>query len=286
MESPRASEGRELQVGGRLGPYRLEDVLGEGGMGIVFRAIRDPDGETVALKVLKQALVRDETLRRRFVHEGRAAQEVRHKNLVPTLDAGEIEGRPYLAVAYVRGRSLAERIKDEGQFSIDDVLDIAAGIGSGLDALHSRGLVHRDVKSANVLLNENGTAMLTDFGLAKGHAYTVLTRAGQVVGTLDYLAPELIKGEQATPSTDLYALGCLVFECLTGSPPFAGKPIFEVGVAHLEEQPPDPCTIRPDLPQSLGWVVLQALAKDPARRSTSATAYAMMLRVAAREQSQ
>jgi serine/threonine protein kinase len=285
MEPSRASEGRELEVGGRLGPYRLEDVLGEGGMGIVFRARREPDGETVALKVLKQALVRDETLRRRFVHEARAAQEVTHKNLVPTLDAGEIEGRPYLTVAYVRGHSLAERIKDEGQLPVNAALDIAAGIGSGLDALHNRGLVHRDVKSANVLLDENGTAMLTDFGLAKGHAYTVLTRTGQVVGTLDYLAPELIKGEQATTYTDLYALGCLVFECLAGTPPFAGKPLYEVGLAHLEEPPPDPCAIRPDLPRSLGWVVLQALEKDPARRPTSGTAYAMMLRVAAREQS-
>ena len=284
MESPGVSAGRELEVGGRLGPYRLEDVLGEGGMGIVFRAVRDPDGETVALKVMKQSLVGDETFRRRFVHEARAAQEVMHKNLVPILDAGEIEGRPYLAVAYVRGGSLAERIKDEGQLSLDVVLDIAAGIGSGLDTLHDRGLFHRDVKSANVLLDENGTAMLTDFGLAKGRAYTVLTRAGQVMGTLDYLAPELIRGEPATTSTDLYALGCLVFECLTGGPPFAGKPMYGLGVAHLEEQPPDPRTIRPDLPTSLAWAVLQALEKDPARRPTSATAYAMMLRVAAREQ--
>ena len=128
--------------------------------------------------------------------------------------------------------------------------------------------------------------MLTDFGIAKGRAYTVLTRAGQVVGTLDYLAPELIRGEHAASSTDLYALGCLVFECLTGSPPFAGKPMYEVGVAHLEEQPPDPCTIRPDLPRSLGWAVLQALDKDPGRRPTSGRAFAMMLRVAAREQGQ
>ena len=105
------------------------------------------------------------------------------------------------------------------------------------------------------------------------------------MGTLDYLAPELIRGEEATTSTDVYALGCLVYECLTASPPFSGKPMFEVGVAHLEEQPPDPATMRPDLPKSLAWVVLQALEKDPARRPTSATAYATMLRVAVRETS-
>jgi serine/threonine-protein kinase len=283
MESARSSGGSELQVGGRLGPYRLEEILGEGGMGIVFRAVRDSDGEEVALKVLKRVFVEDETFRRRFVHEGRAAQEVEHRHLVPILEAGEIEGRQYLAVAYVRGRSLADRVKEEGPLEVDFALDVAAGVGSGLDALHEFGIVHRDVKSANVLLDENRTALLTDFGLAKGRAYTVLTKAGQVMGTLDYLAPELIRGEQATKETDLYALGCVVFECLIGSPPFAGKPIYEVGIAHLEEPPPDPSELRPELPKTLGWAALRALEKDPARRPTSATAFATMLRVAARD---
>ena len=123
------------------------------------------------------------------------------------------------------------------------------------------------MKSANVLLDENRTALLTDFGLAKGRAYTVLTKAGQVMGTLDYLAPELIRGEQATKETDLYALGCVVFECLIGSPPFAGKPIYEVGIAHLEEPPPDPSELRPELPKTLGWAVTPG-----AREGSRATA--------------
>ena len=279
MESARVP-GEELQVGGRLGPYRLEEILGEGGMGIVFRAVREHDGEQVALKVLKKMFVEDDTFRQRFVHEGRAAAEVQHRHLVPILDAGEIEGRQYLAVVHIRGRSLAERIRDGGPLPVEATLGVAAGVGSGLDALHEHGMVHRDVKAANVLLDENGTALLTDFGLAKGRAYTVLTKAGQVMGTLDYLAPELIRGEPATTATDLYALGCLVFECLIGSPPFAGKPIYEVGIAHLEEPPPDPSELRPELPESLGWAVVQALNKDPARRPTSGTAYATMLRVA------
>jgi serine/threonine-protein kinase len=283
MQSASVSEPGELQVGDTLGPFALIGVLGEGGMGIVFKAVREPGGETVALKVLKKGLMQDETFRRRFVHEGRAAQEVRHKHLVPIVDAGEVGGRQYLAVAYVAGRSLNERIKEEGPLPVADVLDIIAGVGSGLDALHDSGLFHRDVKSANVLLDENGTAMLTDFGLAKGRAYTVLTKAGQVLGTLDYLAPELIRGEQATTASDIYALGCLVYECLTGVPPFAGKPMYELGVAILEEPPPDPSEVRPELPKALSWAALQALEKDPARRPTSATAYATMLRVAARE---
>jgi serine/threonine-protein kinase len=280
MESARAS-GEELQVGGRLGPYHLQEILGEGGMGIVFRALQEPDGREVALKVLRRVFVEDETFRRRFTHEGRAAQQVTHKHLVPIIEAGEVDGRQYLAVAYVSGRSLADRIAEEGVLDVDFTIDVAAGVGAGLDALHQEGIVHRDVKSANVLLDGNGTALLTDFGLAKGRAFTVLTKAGQVMGTLDYLAPELIRGEQATTASDLYALACVVFECLIGTPPFAGKPIFEVGIAHLEQPPPDPSQLRPELPPSLGWAVIQGLEKDPARRPTSATAYATMLRVAA-----
>jgi serine/threonine-protein kinase len=270
----------ELQVGGQLGPYRLEEILGEGGMGIVFRAVRDHDGEEVALKVLKRAFIEDETFKRRFVHEGRAAQEAQHKHLVPILEAGEIDGRQYLAVAYIRGRSLLERIKDGGPLDVEYAVKVAAGVGAALDALHELGIVHRDVKAANVLLDESGDAMLTDFGLAKGRAYTVLTKAGQVMGTLDYLAPELIRGEPATKATDLYALSCVVYECLVGIPPFAGKPIYEVGIAHLEEVPQDPCELRPELPTSLGWAVLRGLEKDPAQRPPSGTAYATMLRVA------
>jgi serine/threonine-protein kinase len=284
MDSPQSGSS-ELQVGGRLGPYRLEEILGEGGMGIVFRAVRDHDGEEVALKVLKRAFVDDETFRRRFVHEGRAAQEAQHKHLVPILEAGEIEGRQYLAVAYVRGRSLLERIKDGGALDVDFAVNVAAGVGSALDALHELGIVHRDIKSANVLLDERNEAMLTDFGLAKGRSYTVLTKAGQVMGTLDYLAPELIRGEPATTATDLYALACVIYECLIGMPPFAGKPIYEVGIAHLEEIPQDPSVLRPELPPSLGWAVLRGLEKDPAQRPPSATAYATMLRVAVKSSS-
>src|SRR5205085_10034952 len=142
---------------------------------------------------------------------------------------------------------------------------------AGLDALHAAGLVHRDVKPANVLFDENGRALLTDFGLAKGPAYTVLTRTGQIVGTLDYLAPELIRGGPASPATDVYALGCLAYECATGQPPFAGKSIFGLSSAILDQDPDDPCTLRPDMPAAMGWAVLQALAKDPAERPPTAT---------------
>jgi serine/threonine protein kinase len=266
---------------GFVGPYRLESVLGEGAVGTVYRAVRTSDGYVVALKVLKPRLAADETFRRRFAHEARAAQEVEHKHLVPIVDAGEADGHWYLAVAFIDGRTLDDRLA-EGTLALDEILRVAAGVGAALDALHGKGLVHRDIKPANIMLNAEGSALLTDFGLAKGPAYTVLTRPGQVVGTLDYLAPELIRGEEATPATDLYALGCVVYECVAGQPPFAGKGILEIGMAHLDEEPPDPLDTRPDLPSGLTWALKQALAKDPAERPPTAAAYANMLSVAAR----
>jgi serine/threonine-protein kinase len=264
-----------------VGPYRLESVLGEGAVGTVYRAVRISDGQVVALKVLKGRLGADEVYQRRFAHEARAAQAVQHKHLVPIIEAGEADGRSYLAVAFVGGRTLEDRL-DGGPLPLEQFLRLAAGVGAGLDALHAAGLVHRDIKPSNIMLDDVGSALLTDFGLAKGPAYTVLTRPGQVVGTLDYLAPELIKGQEASPASDLYALGCVVYECVAGQAPFAGKSVLEIGMAHLDEQPPDPLEHRPELPSGLRWALDQALAKDPAERPPTATAFANMLAVAAR----
>jgi eukaryotic-like serine/threonine-protein kinase len=269
-----------LQAGHRLGPYRIEARLGQGGMGMVFRAAGD-DGRVVALKVLRDELVADEAFRRRLAREARAAAGVRHPNLVPVLDVGEADGRVYLAVGYVEGRSLAERLAADGPLGVPELVRLAAEVGDGLEALHGRGIVHRDVKPANILLATDGTAVLGDFGLAKNRAWTVLTRPGQVLGTLAYLAPERIRGEPAGPLSDLYALGCVLYECLAGSPPFAGRGVLRVGMAHLEEEPGDPAAGRADVPPALAWTVRQALAKDPARRPPSPAALARMLRLAA-----
>src|SRR5437016_4700915 len=240
----------ERGVGDRLGPYRIEARLGEGAVGVVFRAVLEPGGTVVALKLLKQRLGDDETFRARFVHEARAARHVEHDHLVPVLDAGEVDGTSFIVSGYVAGGSLEDRLRSEGPFELDELLRLAAEIGTGLDALHNEGLVHRDIKPSNVRLHEDGRAAITDFGLAKGPAYTVLTKPGQVMGTLDYLAPELIRGEAATPSTDIYAFGCVVYECITGAPPFGGKSLFEIGTAHLNISPPDPGETRPEVTPS------------------------------------
>jgi serine/threonine protein kinase len=264
-------------LGHRLGPFRLKAILGEGGMGLVYRAVREPGDELVAVKVLKRALSRDPVYRQRFEREARVASGVDHRHLVTVLESGEDDGVHYLVMAYVDGRSLGQRIEQKGPLSLSESVRIVAEVASGLDALHAAGLVHRDVKPSNIMLDEQGAAALTDFGLARGEAFTVLTRPGEVMGTLDYLAPELIAGAAASPSSDIYALGCVAYECLTGAAPFAGRGMFEVAVAHVEEEPPDPAEKRADLPSALSWGALQALAKDPARRPTTARAYARML---------
>jgi serine/threonine protein kinase len=270
----------KLAAGDILGPYRLESPLGEGGAGVVFRAKHD-DGRTVALKVLRAELGEDETYRRRFLHEARAAEEVSHDNLVPIVEAGEHEGRYYLATLYVEGSTVEQRVSADGPLPVPDVVRICSDIASALDALHDASIIHRDVKASNVMLRDDGTALLTDFGLAKGQAYTVLTAPGSVMGTIEYLAPELIRGEPATRASDLYALACTAFECTTGHTPFAASSSFQIGLAHLQENPPDPAQDRDDWTPALSTALLSGLAKDPAERPSTATEYADALRTAA-----
>jgi serine/threonine-protein kinase len=251
-------------------------------MGIVFRAVREKDGETVALKVLRDELAGDELYRRRFHREGRIAREVVHRHIVPVVDFGEASGRLYIATRFVRGASLAERIAAQGALPVAEALRLASDLGAGLDSIHARGLVHRDVKPANVMIDERGAAALTDFGLARGIADTVLTKTGAVVGTVDYLAPEIIRGQPASRSSDIYAFGCLLYESLAGAAPFADKAYVDALLAHVRQEPLDLSVFRADVPAGLSWTVLTALAKDPGERPPTATAFARLVRTSAK----
>jgi serine/threonine-protein kinase len=272
--------GRELQPGENLGPYRLDELLGEGGMGLVFKATRESDGAVVALKVMRFELIEDPVFGRRFEQEARAAAEVTEPHLVPVLEAGQADGRRFLASQFIDGKTLDELL-DGGPLDVADTARYTQHVGAGLQALHEAGIVHRDLKPSNVIIDATGTAMLTDFGLAKGRAYTVLTKPGQVMGTLDYLAPELVKGEPASPATDIYALGCTVYECIAGQPPFADKEGIQVGLAHVAEPPPALSEFRDDLSPEFEAAVLSALAKDPAQRPQTAVEYGERLAQAA-----
>jgi serine/threonine protein kinase len=269
-------------AGQRVGPYHLLAPLGQGAMGIVFRARRDPDGESVAVKILRDELAEDELYRHRFEREARIASDVLHEHIVPVVDFGHASGRLYLASVYVVGVPLSARIASEGALSLEESLGIVRDLAAALEALNVRGIVHRDVKPANVMVSESGVIALTDFGLARGIAETVLTKTGAVVGTVDYLAPELIRGQPASHASDVYALGCVLYECLTGAPPFAGRPYVDALLAHVRDEPASLMASRAEVSPDVSWAVLRALAKDPADRPSTATAYARLVRASAR----
>jgi serine/threonine-protein kinase len=263
-----------------VGPYRVASLLGKGGMGQVYEAI-GPGRDHVALKVVKPDIARDAVFRRRFEREASIAQRVVHSHVVPVLDVGEHRGIPYLVQRYIEGGSLQERLERDGTLDVARAIKIALWVAAGLDALHAEGLVHRDVKPGNILLDQEGVAYITDFGLAKDHQASVLTRPGQALGSLDYMAPEQIRGEQVTAATDVYALGCVMCECLCGTPPFADRQGIRVLWAHLQDEPPDVSALREDLPGDLGAAIRFGLEKDPAARPPTATAYARLLQIAA-----
>ena len=257
-----------------VGRYRLRRLLGEGALGLVYEALGE-DGATVAVKVLRPEQAADADARARFVREARLAARIASRHVVPVLEVGET----YLVLPFYPRGSLARLLREEGKLGLDQSVRLAAELGRGLDALHEHGILHRDVKPSNVLLADDGTAALADFGLARASDSTRITHDGQLVGTPHYLAPELIEGAEATRASDVYALGCLLYECVAGEPPFTGRPA-EIGFAHLAEAPPDPRERRPELSGEVALALLAALEKAPQARPTSGTALARMLHVA------
>jgi len=267
-------------VGATVGPYRVQSVIGVGGMGRVYRAV-GAGGELVALKLVRDDLAEDSVFRKRFEREARIAQQIANPHVVPVLDTGEHEGVPYLSQRFVEGGSLEQKLEREGRLDVPTTLHICAQVADGLDALFAGGMVHRDVKPGNVLLEADGTALITDFGLAKDSQGTNLTRPGQALGSMDYMSPEQIRGEAVAAATDVYALGCVICQCLSGAPPFADRKGMRVLWAQLQDEPPDPTTELEGVPAALGPAVLRALEKDIAKRPQSAGEYARLLYEAA-----
>ena len=268
----------ESRIGGKVGGYRIESVLGVGGMGIVYRA-SGPDNKRVALKLIKEDLAWDETFLRRFRREARIAQTVSNPHVVPVLDTGEHDGLPYLAALFIEGGSLERRLERTGPLDVPTVVRICAQVADGLAALWAAGMVHRDIKPGNILLDPAENAFITDFGLAKDSQGTALTRPGQALGSMDYMAPEQIRGEQVTAATDIYALGCVIFECIEGRPPFADRGGLQVLWAHLRDEPPDPT--RDDIPAEFTQALKVALRKQPSERPSTSVEYARSLSRAA-----
>jgi serine/threonine protein kinase len=268
------------RVGTRFGEYQIDRLIGVGGMGMVYKATAG-DGTPVALKLVKADLARDETFRRRFRREARIAQTVRNPHVVSVRDTGEHDGLPYLAAQFIEGVALDQKLTLEGRLDLPTTVSICAQVAEGLQALWDAGMVHRDVKPANILLDPTGHAYITDFGLAKDRDGTALTRPGQALGSMDYMSPEQIRGEPVTGSADIYSLGCVVFECVHGRPPFADREGMRVLWAHLQDEPPDLSAQRTDISPEFMHALRAALRKDPSERPPTSIAYARLLAQAA-----
>ena len=258
------------RVGSEFAGYRLESVIARGGMSTVFLGESLRLARKVAVKILAQDLAEDDTFRERFVRESLIAASLDHPNVIPIYDAGEFEGLLFIAMRYVQGPQLKAVIQTTGALPPDRLLPILSQVGGALDAAHARGLIHRDVKPGNVLVDpllgqeRTDHVYLCDFGLTKQtSSHSGLTRTGQFVGTIDYIAPEQIEGKDVDSRTDIYSFGCVVYECLTGSVPFRKSSETAVLWAHIQEQPVPVTQMNPGLPTGIDVVIEKALSKLP-----------------------
>ena len=280
-------DGGGLAAGSRVAGYVLEEQVGEGGMAVVFRARDERLDRVVALKVLAPGLAADAEFRRRFLRESRTAAAVDDPHIIPVFEAGEAGGVLFLAMRYVPGSDVRALVRRQGRLPAGRAAAIISAVASALDAAHAAGLVHRDVKPANMLLDSRAGrpdhVYLSDFGLSKpSAAATGLTRTGQFLGTLDYIAPEQLEGGEVDGRADQYALACSAFELLAGAPPFQREQAMAVMYAHVSEPPPLLASWRPDLPPAAGQVLARALAKAPAGRYGSCREFADALRASLR----
>ena len=255
----------DRRIGSVIAGYRIDSRIGRGGMGVVYRAHHLSLERQAALKIIAPDLAESSGFRERFSREARVAAALTHPNIVTVYDAGEVDGTLYLAMQFIEGSDLARILATDGRLKPYRAIDVCRQVGDALDAAHERGLIHRDVKPANVLI-EGRNAYLTDFGLTKRLGGTQVTMAGDVVGTIHYVAPEQIEGREVTARSDVYSLGCVLFHCLTGRMPYERDTDVAVIYAHLSEPPPRPSRVRPELPDGFDDVIAKALDKNPDRR--------------------
>jgi class 3 adenylate cyclase/tRNA A-37 threonylcarbamoyl transferase component Bud32 len=277
-----------LEAGAQLGRYRIESLVGRGGMGAVYLATDTQLERRVALKVLSPELTDDARFRDRFITESRIAASLDHPNIVPLYEAGEIDGQLFIAMRYIDGHDLSDVLSERGALPIALAVRIVAAIAAALDAAHAKGLVHRDVKPGNVLLaglDEAPHVYLTDFGLTKRLGDASMSAAGQIVGSIGYVAPEQVEGRPVDARTDVYSLGCLAYEILAGAQPFRRESEMAILMAHVQDPPPSLLAQRPELPEALDAAIARAMAKDPAARFASAGAFAAALSEAVRPDS-
>jgi eukaryotic-like serine/threonine-protein kinase len=263
--------------------YRLGERIAAGGMGAVYRAVDETLGRQVAVKVLRRELADDPTFLERFRREARAAAGLSHPGVAGVYDYGELGGQPFIVMELVEGDTLAERLVARGRLPWREAFAIGEQVAAALAAAHAHGLVHRDVKPANILLGRDGRAKVTDFGIAQAAQTVTLTRTGMVLGSANYVAPEQAKGGHVGPAADLYSLGCVLFEAVSGETPYRGGNAVAIATQHVSAPVPEPREQLPDLPPEAAALITRALQKHPAGRFPSGAAMAAALAAARHE---
>jgi serine/threonine protein kinase len=272
----------DRRIDTEVGGYRIVEAIGKGGTSVVYRAEHVRLGRTAALKLLTPKLGESD-FRDRFLRESKLAASLDHPNIVPVYDAGEVDDVLYIAMACVDGSDLKALLVEEGRLPLRRALRIVSQIASALDAAHARGLVHRDVKPANILVGRDDRALLSDFGVVKELTSGGATRTGSFVGTIEYCAPEQIEGRDVDQRADVYALACVFYECVVGISPFNRSSDVAILNAHLHAPPPKLTKAAPDLPADLEAVLSKALSKSPLDRYGSCGEFVAAVRAAASE---
>ncbi|MCV7131072.1 serine/threonine-protein kinase, partial [Mycolicibacterium vanbaalenii] len=261
---------RGSRVGSQVGPYRLRRLLGKGGMGEVYEAEDTVKDRVVALKLLPEAVSHDPVFRKRLQREAHAAGRLQEPHVVPIHDYGEVDGLLFVDMRLIDGTDLRKLLKEQGPMTPARATAIVAQVASALDAAHQNGIMHRDVKPENILINRDDFAYLVDFGIANAVTDEALTELGTAVGTYAYMAPERFTNGEVTHRADVYALTCVLHECLTGAQPFQGDSVSVVITAHLNDPAPRPSQSRPGIPAGLDDVISRGMAKRPEDRYASA----------------
>jgi serine/threonine-protein kinase len=263
--------------------YELEELVGSGGMSSVYRAHDRLLERSVALKILHEQFTRDEDYVERFRREARSVAQLTHPNIVTVIDRGEQDGRQFIVFEYVDGMNLKQLVESDGPLPVREAIELALQVARGLAFAHGQGLVHRDVKPQNVLLDADGRAKVTDFGIARSLDVEGVTITGTIMGTSSYIAPEQARGEPVDEQTDVYSLGCVLYELLAGDVPYEGDNFVTVAMRHVNDPVPSVREVRPDVPLRLDWAIERAMAKDRDERFASMAEFASELEASYRE---
>ncbi|MGZ7066082.1 MAG: protein kinase domain-containing protein, partial [Candidatus Aminicenantales bacterium] len=267
VETPR----EELTTGTLFASrYQIVEELGGGGMGKVYRALDTKVGEEIAVKIIKPEIAADKTTVERFKNELKIARKIVHKSVGRVYDLNEDKGTFYITMEYVRGEDLKAFIRSSGQMAVGTSLRVARQVAEGLAEAHKLGIIHRDLKPSNIMIDRDGNARIMDFGIARLVGARGMTGGNVMIGTPEYMSPEQVEGKEADPGTDLYSLGIVLFEMLTGRLPFEGETPLSVAVKQKSEPPPDPRKLNPQIPEDLGRIVLKCLEKAKDKRYRSA----------------